>query len=300
MTPEQSHLPAPRRPYEQFGFTEQEHLFNRVTQVRFDEILDDRLSIVHKIGPSSNEYGEFLFVTVSRPADRGRIGMTFYGLGHHEQRERWITNEWFWYQSEFQSDVLKQKVVKEEAKEFLRQRGEQIAPLASQNVQTERGKLFEILADLTDEDGALAEMEDLESLNGWLSELDQEILPEEPPPTGEYLLDEASRKKLPPLRSGEELGMDALAQVKFFTPDSNWNWYASEFDGEDTFFGLVSGFEVELGYFSLAELKQALGPMGLPIERDLHFEAKKLGELLEFHQQQRNKPIDDGDYSSTV
>jgi hypothetical protein len=262
-----------------------------VSQNRFEEIFDDQQSIIHKIGPSSNEFGEFLFVTISRPADRGRIGMTFYGLGYHEHRERWITEEWFWYQSEFQSDVLKQKVVKEEAKELLRKRRVEIAPLTSQNTQTERGKLFEILADLTDEDGALTEMEDLESLNGWLSELDQEIPPEEPPPTGEYLLDEESRKKLPPLRSGEELGLDALAQVKFFTPDSDWTWYASEFDGEDTFFGLVSGFEVEFGNFSLSELQQVLGPMGLPIERDLHFEPKKLGELLEWHKQLRNQQL---------
>jgi hypothetical protein len=111
-------------------------------------------------------------------------------------------------------------------------------------------------------------------------------------PTGEYLLDEVSRKKLPPLRSGEELGLEALAQVKFFMPDSNWTWYASEFDGEDTFFGAVSGFEVELGYFSLSELQQALGPMGLPIERDLHFEPKKLGELLEWHRQQLTNRVD--------
>ena len=34
-----------------------------------------------------------------------------------------------------------------------------------------------------------------------------------------------------------------MAQVKFFTPDSNLTWYASEFDGEDIFFGLVSGFD---------------------------------------------------------
>jgi hypothetical protein len=43
-------------------------------------------------------------------------------------------------------------------------------------------------------------------------------------PSGENLLDKASRKKLPQLYSGEEKGLDALAQVKFFTPDSNWTW----------------------------------------------------------------------------
>ena len=88
------------------------------------------------------------------------------------------------------------------------------------------------------------------------------------------LLDDEIKEKLPPLYSGEEKGLEAQAQVKFFTPDSNWTWYASEFDGEDIFFGLVSGFEVELGYFSLKELQEAHGPLGLPIERDLHFEPK--------------------------
>jgi len=34
--------------------------------------------------------------------------------------------------------------------------------------------------------------------------------------------------------------------VSSFTPDSSWTWYAMEFDGVDTFFGLVNGFEEEL------------------------------------------------------
>jgi hypothetical protein len=70
----------------------------------------------------------------------------------------------------------------------------------------------------------------------------------EPPPTGENLLDPASREMLPPLYAGEELGLEALAVVKFFTPWSVWSWYASEFDGQDIFFGLVNGLELEIGY----------------------------------------------------
>ena len=50
------------------------------------------------------------------------------------------------------------------------------------------------------------------------------------------------------------------------------------------FFGLVSGFEVELGYFSLKELEEARGPRGLPIERDLYFQPKTLKELKELHE----------------
>jgi len=68
------------------------------------------------------------------------------------------------------------------------------------------------------------------------------------PPTGQYLLDPESREKLPPLYIGEEQGLDALAHVKFFTPTSNWTWYASEFNGDDVFFGVMIGFAIEFGY----------------------------------------------------
>ena len=108
-------------------------------------------------------------------------------------------------------------------------------------------------------------------------------------PTGEHLLEAESRNKLPGLYSGEEKGLDALAHVKFFSPDSSWSWFASEFDGEDIFFGLVVGFEIELGYFSLSELQSVKGPLGLLIERDLYFEPMTLGELIKKHEAYRNK-----------
>ena len=209
-----------------------------------------------------------MFITTSRPSDYGRVAMTFYGLGYHEYRERWITNEWFWYQANPFPDMMQQQLEKEEAEEMIQKRIEGIQPYVGEDAQTERGKFFELLADLTDEDGALAEIEDLENL----IEIFAEDVKEEPEiilPTGENLLDDESREKLPPLYRGEEQGLDALAQVKFFTPDAQWTWYASEFDGEDLFFGLVSGFELELGYFSSNELKEVKGPMGLPIEREL-------------------------------
>jgi Protein of unknown function (DUF2958) len=110
---------------------------------------------------------------------------------------------------------------------------------------------------------------------------------------GHLLLPSEVRRKLPPLYSGEEKGLEALAVVKFFTPDGNWTWYASEgspvdanscYDTQEEkvdflFFGLVSGHEVELGYFSLKELETIRGPLGLPIERDFSFKPRTLGEL---------------------
>ncbi|MGD8457002.1 MAG: DUF2958 domain-containing protein [Anaerolineales bacterium] len=102
---------------------------------------------------------------------------------------------------------------------------------------------------------------------------------------GHDLLDEETREKLPELYSQEEKGLDAIAQVKFFTPDAGWSWYGTEFDGEDIFFGLVVGLVTELGYFSLKELEEVRGPMGLPIERDLYFKPQALGKLITTHRQ---------------
>jgi hypothetical protein len=102
-------------------------------------------------------------------------------------------------------------------------------------------------------------------------------------PERQRLLNKHCRMKIPKLYSQEEKGPEAQAVVKFFTPDGNWIWYATEFDGEDLFFGLVIGLETELGYFSLAELESVRGPLGLSIERDLHFGPTKLDELMRMH-----------------
>jgi len=87
------------------------------------------------------------------------------------------------------------------------------------------------------------------------------------------LLTEELRQNLPALYA-QEGNPDPVVHLKFFTPDSSWTWYATEGspEGDDfIFFGYVIGFEREWGYFSLTELTQSRGPMGLPIERDLYF-----------------------------
>ncbi len=94
------------------------------------------------------------------------------------------------------------------------------------------------------------------------------------------LLPDALRPALPPLYSQEHTP-DPLVPAKWFTPDSRWTWYAVEFDGQDVFFGLVVGHAVELGYFSLAELRTIRGPLGLPVERDLHWTPRPLSWVRE-------------------
>ncbi len=93
------------------------------------------------------------------------------------------------------------------------------------------------------------------------------------------LLTNELRRQLPPLGATSKQD-DPPAICKFFMPDSSWTWYAIEFDGDETFYGLVDGFEQEFGTFSLAELETLRGAMGLPVERDLHFQPAPVSKFL--------------------
>src|SRR5258708_6285423 len=91
------------------------------------------------------------------------------------------------------------------------------------------------------------------------------------------LLTKELRKKLPRLYS-QENEKDPIVYVKYFDPVRSWTWYVTEGEqrGRDfLFFGLVIGYDCELGYFSLNELetvkKGLSGIKALPIERDLYF-----------------------------
>lgn len=92
-------------------------------------------------------------------------------------------------------------------------------------------------------------------------------------------------KKMPRLYTNEKKKPeDTPVIVKFFDPTGSWTWYATEGeqkDGDYLFFGFVRGFENELGYFSLNELKSVKGPLGLGIERDLYFGKHTLAEVME-------------------
>lgn len=105
---------------------------------------------------------------------------------------------------------------------------------------------------------------------------------------GMKLLPKEIRQTLPPLYGQDGKGGKAVVHCKFFTPDSNWTWLATE--GEPVleessrqidfrFFGLVFGHEKEFGYFLLSELEEVRGPMGFPIERDLYWQPRMLEEI---------------------
>jgi len=101
---------------------------------------------------------------------------------------------------------------------------------------------------------------------------------------GHKFITKEIEKALPMLYSQEDVS-DPIVVAKWFSPYSNWRWFAIEWDGEDRFFGLVQGLDTELGYFSKKELEELTfgqGRFEVPaIERDLSWQPKKLSEVRE-------------------
>jgi hypothetical protein len=79
--------------------------------------------------------------------------------------------------------------------------------------------------------------------------------------------------------AGRERSEDFRPVVKLFTPWGGASWLLTELDPDnnDIAFGLCDlGMGCpELGSVSLSEIEAVRGPMGLRVERDLHFKAGK-------------------------
>ena len=73
--------------------------------------------------------------------------------------------------------------------------------------------------------------------------------------------------------------------VKLFDPCGSWTWYFMNQDPEDPTYlwGIVKGFEIEMGSMYLPELEEYRGRLEIGIERDLNFNplpAKEVWERL--------------------
>lgn len=110
------------------------------------------------------------------------------------------------------------------------------------------------------------------------------------------LLTKKILSKLPAFGSTDYMEPDQIkVVVKFFTPWSNWTWYAIEGSYVDAdgyfnsdkpkvdflFYGWVEGYFSELGSFRLSELESLTGPFGLRVERDLYYTPQTLQELMD-------------------
>ena len=72
--------------------------------------------------------------------------------------------------------------------------------------------------------------------------------------------------------------MEQMIVAKYFDAMGNWKWFLMNMEDESYCWGIVKGFEVEMGSFSLTELKEVLGRR---LERDLYFEPMKAFDVFD-------------------
>ena len=72
--------------------------------------------------------------------------------------------------------------------------------------------------------------------------------------------------------------MEQMVVAKFFDARGSWKWFLMNKGKDDDYcWGIVKGFEVEMGSFSMEELKS----MQPRIQRDLYFEPMKAKDVWE-------------------
>ena len=74
-----------------------------------------------------------------------------------------------------------------------------------------------------------------------------------------------------------DISCEVWPVVKLFTPDANATWLLAWLDPTDTdiAWGLADLGCPEIGSMRLSEIAAVRGALGLPVERDLYFEAEK-------------------------
>jgi len=93
------------------------------------------------------------------------------------------------------------------------------------------------------------------------------------------LIPQELKKKIPKLYETEGT-KDPIVYVKLFI--DGWTWYITELSIDDNLaFGyVISPFcSGELGYFSINELEELKGSLGIGIESDLYFTPTQLSDI---------------------
>ena len=92
------------------------------------------------------------------------------------------------------------------------------------------------------------------------------------------LIPKELKDAIPKLYETEEQ-KDPIAHIKLFI--DGWTWYITELSiDDDICFGyVVSPFGSELGYFSLKEIQEVKGSLGIGVERDVLFKPTPLSQI---------------------
>ncbi|MHB8629596.1 MAG: hypothetical protein ACYDBJ_24245 [Aggregatilineales bacterium] len=103
------------------------------------------------------------------------------------------------------------------------------------------------------------------------------------------ILDDTAHYRLGEGIPPNPLALDTFASVCYDLPHTDWVWYATGFDGKDTFYGLVVENTIACATFSLTDLARLRGPYGSSVQQDYDFEPLTLGELKALHERLRHE-----------
>jgi hypothetical protein len=124
-------------------------------------IADDRITVA-RFEFSSNSHGEFWFIDLIHETyftygtDAGPVHMQWYGMGENWNSGRYISN----WQDISWNQWLYGKVIPEDKSKVFAKIKSLAENIPQEKPQTNRQTLYEMIAEMTDEDGAITFMED--------------------------------------------------------------------------------------------------------------------------------------------
>lgn len=122
-----------------FDFTVDELEQEQVSDLRFQEMLDQEGTIIHRVDQTTNMLGEFIFIQISSPQGRqNHRRVTFYGLGfdkgdqydpNHSHKGKWMTDTWGNYSSGDFTEEPNDPISRADLNKIIQDRKEEITPL---------------------------------------------------------------------------------------------------------------------------------------------------------------------------
>lgn len=101
-------------------------------------------------------------------------------------------------------------------------------------------------------------------MNGWREMLTPEVVAQL----------EANHREQEPVK-GSNAERDFWPCAKLFLPWTSGTWLLTELEPDGLAFGLADLGYPEMGYISMDEIWEVVGPGGLRVERDIHWKATK-------------------------
>lgn len=152
------------------GITESQDLWETIPHTQLLDIIARPDVLLSGYSVGENAYGEFLFFSIHLPNHREYI--TVYGLGENWNSEKWLTATWKFYESYTSVWELEHYPLETiSAKALLAKIETRIADITKQgaylpHVPSQRATYYSMLAEFSDEDSAIMEIDDLMNLLG--------------------------------------------------------------------------------------------------------------------------------------